>query len=72
MRDRARTASWPLAFIKHRRKSHARVEDNQILPNEANFNLCGIYGHSSNMENRPNEANFNLCGMCGLPMRLEI
>jgi hypothetical protein len=42
MRDRARTASWPLAFIKHRRKSHARVEDNQILPNEANFNLCGI------------------------------
>jgi hypothetical protein len=50
MRDRPRTGPWPLAFVKHRWNSGAREGGNQILPNEANFNLCGICGRSSNMK----------------------
>jgi hypothetical protein len=72
MRDRPRASIWPLAFITHRPNSQGRAGYNQILPNEANFKLCGICRHSSNMDNRPNEANFNLCGLCGLPIRVEI
>jgi hypothetical protein len=54
MRDRPRTGPWPLAFVKHRRNSGAREGGNQILPNEANFNLCGICGRSSNMKDLTN------------------